>query len=1105
MCVTLASPWGNWGITNVFGKSGDKAARGKNQSRALGRGFILRSLSRNNIARSAVGAGAASALVATMIFGGAFDPAVAAQLDTQDSAVEQLLNNVEESEASTGNLSAEPAESSPEPTESLLEPTETSTASSAATNNAAPKVESEPSAESTPKLEPTPTAESGESKKSEGLQKPAKSESANTPTLMAVGPDGTTAPYVHWNVVDEEGTPVAGATFTFERRASAFGFGYWTDKVTVNDCLVGNCTNVDRDGDAGEYLVKWPTQNPGQNPSKNTATVSANARYKITPVTAPTGYEWASNTAAVDSQNRSWTGQGANQTLDVGTFKVKKAKKISNVPMCEAGYVYGLSGSGQMQSVSPTGSVTKLGQPAKSGSDVFNGLGIGTGGSSVYAYERSNSSKTATVYKYDVNEGTWASTGKSINSNDSSRTITFVAGAVNLDTGRYLIGGYSSDSSTRVFRMWEYDPSTNDIVYKGNIAAGSKDGVANGDMAFDSNGNLFIVRGSGSTTTIYSVTAENLASASGGLIASSVSNQVSTMNDVNGVAFDADGKGYLSSTSVVRSYDMPGWTNSTSTTASLASSTDLASCGSPPTISIEKYVEGGRVAATDQFKLTLRQGGANGTEIGTATTLGNQNGLQSELVGPLPTVRNVALQFSETAAGTTNLSNYASSYRCLVDGKQSEQGNGTSGTITIPADGQSVECIFYNSPLTAQVNVHKQVTDAKGENPKPGVNWEVGATATATTGTIKSTPGSLTQKTDAAGTASWKLAFGGKNDKAELNVKEVMQDGFDFKSGTCEVTALDGTSKTTELSGPENNPKLGIVPGDVVDCTFVNSLKPAPAKVLVGKNLLDINGEKPKPAAGWNVGAALDKTSSPGVSISKPETAQTTTNGWVENPWTINFPSDPGARAQVKVQETMQDGYEFVSGTCVITADDKSTREQSIEAVSGVLTGLAPGDSAECSFTNKPKAGTATWQKVDEAQNALAGSEWELTGPGNAQPVAIKDCIAENLAACTGLDRNPAAGKFGLESLAWGEYSLKETKAPAGYVLDSTVRTFTVGGAKPASLIIDLGKIENEQQPALSLPLTGGMGSQTFFIGGGAILLAALAVLGIRRRKGASQ
>lgn len=1048
-------------------------------------------------------------LVATMMFGGGgFNPATAAPLEAQESGVEEPLLDAPVVADSTEELAAKATEAQTGNPDSKQEKAPVAEVPSVSVEED-PKVSVktdklnivEPEKPNAQPVEPFDPAETGAISNKSDV--PSGDESVGSPVEMAaVGPDGALKPYVHWNVVDNKGTPVPGATFTFERWSATGWRPSWTGKRTVKDCVSSECKIIDRDPDLGEYLVKWiDSETPGVNPS-GSSIIAGNA-YRIKPVNPPAGYEWVSSTTAVESNTLTWSGQGQDRILDFGKFVVRKS---SFVPVCEAGYVYGLSSTGQIQGVSPTGTVTKLGQAAKSVNS-FNGLGIGAGGSPVFAYERSKSTESATIYRYDVNAGTWANTNVTTNSTQNSRTVQFVAGAVNLDTGNYFIGGYTpSGNNTRVFRIWEYNPSTNATVYKGYIATDlKKDDTANGDIAFDSNGNLFVVSGTGTSTTIYSVTAENLANAtSEGLIPSSGSKSFTTMKDVNGVAFDADGKGYLSSDNTVYSYDMPGWTNSKNVTSSLSSSTDLASCGSPPTVTIEKYVEGGRVAVTDQFNLTLRQGGENGTEIGTATTTGNANGLQKERVGPLPTVRGVNLHFNETAAGTTNLSNYASSYRCLVDGEQKVQGTGTSGSITIPAGGQAVECRFYNSPLIAQVNVHKQVTDSKGENPEPGANWNVGATAKATTGPISATPNSPTQQTNASGTASWKFAFGASNHKADLSVKELMQDGYDFKKGTCEVTNLDGTTKKTELSGAANNPNVAIVPGDVVDCTFVNTLKPA--KVTVGKQLQDFAGQNAKPTAGWTVGATLDPSNANGITISTPETAQTGTNGKVEKPWIVNFPTKPGARAQVKVRETMQDGYDFVGSTCVITANNGSTREQKINAASGVLTGLAPGESADCTFTNKPKPGTVTWEKVDETGSALRGSEWELTGPGSdGVTTAITDCVEAEASTCSGPDKDPKAGGFQLSNLKWGSYTLVETKAPAGYILSTEVHKFTIDGTKPAGLTIDLKKIENEQQPALSLPLTGGLGSQSFFIGGGAILLAALAVLGIRRRKGATQ
>ncbi|NKG21175.1 SpaA isopeptide-forming pilin-related protein [Paeniglutamicibacter terrestris] len=153
----------------------------------------------------------------------------------------------------------------------------------------------------------------------------------------------------------------------------------------------------------------------------------------------------------------------------------------------------------------------------------------------------------------------------------------------------------------------------------------------------------------------------------------------------------------------------------------------------------------------------------------------------------------------------------------------------------------------------------------------------------------------------------------------------------------------------------------------------------------------------------------------------------------------------------------------------------------------------------EC--TEHPILGSVLWEKVDVLGNALSGSEWEVTGPGETAPQSIEDCIAASAADCTDLDIDPAAGAFKIKSLEWGVYALKETKAPAGFILDPTVRTFTIGGAAPAQMIWDFDPIENEQQPGLDLPLTGGMGSQTFLFAGGIALLASLALVAWRRRK----
>lgn len=139
--------------------------------------------------------------------------------------------------------------------------------------------------------------------------------------LMALGPDGADAPYVHWTVRDTSGELVSGATFTFQRRSG----NSWVDSRTVTDCTSAGCTAHDRDSEAGEFLVKWIMANPGANPSGTGAAnvIQAGGRYLLTPATAPAGYTWVSTTA-VDSNNLTWDGSGSTSTLNFGDFVLKQ-------------------------------------------------------------------------------------------------------------------------------------------------------------------------------------------------------------------------------------------------------------------------------------------------------------------------------------------------------------------------------------------------------------------------------------------------------------------------------------------------------------------------------------------------------------------------------------------------------------------------------------------------------------------------------------------------------------------------------------------------------------------------------------------------------------
>lgn len=920
-------------------------------------------------------------------------------------------------------------------------------------------------------------------------------------TPLTVGtPDGGVAPYVYWDTRDADDSSLrGGATYELQgpRTSSSglFGIEYnvsWNSSVTVTDCVAATCAGPDLDPDPGEFLVK----------KIGTHNISSSNRYRVRQVTPPTGYNFTDSSNGwkeIPGSRNTPTGWSGSGTYDFGDFRVRKIPSKS--PICEAGYVYGIRKDGQIVQVAPGGTVTTLGSNSANGSS-FNGLGIGTNGSPVYAYSRSGSGNNEAsdsrprIYVYNVQDGKWSSTGVRVPEANTSN-VTFVAGAVDLKTGKYYLGGFNNDG--KQFRIWEYAGSGNP-VFKGYINTSTNSGGSNnGDLAFNSNGDMFVVRGSDSQTTVFSVTAEALATATGSSstpIPSSFSRTVTTMSDVNGVAFDSSGKVFLGAGSDVRSYDMPNWSGSTSVTSSLASgsntSTDLATCSSPATITIEKYVQGARVNNGDQFKLELKQG----TQLlGTATTTGNQPNVQAEHIGPQPTARGVTLTFTESAAGTTDVNKYASSWSCEVDGEPlpGASGSGKSGSVTIPARGESVVCRFTNAPLVANVKVSKLVTDALGENPQPKQGWTVNAEAAATADTVTSDPsGSTPQQTNSSGSAAWNLAFGSTNSRAKVTVSEEPQDGYEFQGGQCVIAHLDGTVSEADLNGPDRTELAGIAPGDSVDCTYVNKLIPDPKLTLKKEVVNPATGSGYAVATDWTL-TAKDEEGDPtisGVSGNESVTGQEVPAGTYN--LTEQFSSTPDKSA----------GYEWTNLQCVDGAGGEVVQDVSI--TDGVVTSasvtLQSTSDVTCTFTNTAKRGMATWSKVAEGSDSLlSGSEWKLTGPDAGTVAPITDNIGDP--NYSGLDKDPAAGKFKLEGLAWGDYTLVETKAPAGYRILEDPIAFNVGPSSPAQLSWDLGPIDNEQREGPNLPLTGGRSTDAILIGGGILVLAAAAAGIIQKRR----
>lgn len=899
----------------------------------------------------------------------------------------------------------------------------------------------------------------------------------------------------------------------------------------------------------------------------------------------------ATETTAATTPAPTTTAPVKKQALAAAAPAALAARAAGDPLQCTPGVVYGLSNQGLLQEVSATGVVTPIGQaaaidpgpPAIPGvsATAFNGLGIGLGGREIYAYARTAATAgintIANLYKFDVTANKWTNIGVRYETNNDGMTGGLIAGAVDLKTGQFFFGGYAPDGKT--FWLWKYTPG-GAVKFLGKVdtSAGSVDGqTTNGDIAFDSSGNLFIIRGSGTSTTIFSVKAANVAAANGGAIVAAGSTGVTTVGSVNGAAFDSNGLGYLGNATSVTSYTMPAWTNPSTVVSAGFSSADLATCSSPATVTLEKNITG-RFAAGDQFTLSMNQGAS---VLGTSTTSGSTTGVQDARVGPLPVVAGSTLTFAETAA-SGSLANYASSYQCTADGvAMAASAVGSSGSVTIPPTAKEVICTLTNTPRTATLSINKQVQDVNGNNAAPQANWTMGSVpsiAAGSPGTFTAAPVATTQLTNGSGNTNWSLTFSNSAGIGVLNISETQKTGFQFVSGSCVVTSVGGGTRTVTLTSELATPVTGIVPGDAVACQYVN--KPISVTVTVNKNWVVngtsyANGSQPtgisatlglSPAGGpagtpafgqlrsgfaQGQSVAISETTTidpalfpgcvlssatiagPGitgtpaignptnVSLPGPSNVYTVTNtvtcqtltviksvtntyGGALAPadWDNHLFAQQGAQAKLTFKSSEK---KFVAtGSYVISEDVLPGYAQSgIACTGGTLAAdgktipVAAGANVVCTITNADQPGSVTWGKTDAAGDRLAGSEWTLTGPNNFS-VAVTDCVAAAAANCTGPDKDPAKGSFKVTGLKWGNYSLVETKAPAGFRLDPTPHTFAITAA--ALNFPFTAAFVNQQVPPVVLPLTGGLGSQAYLFGSLAVALVALIAALLHRR-----
>ncbi|GAA1789268.1 hypothetical protein GCM10009768_17880 [Leucobacter iarius] len=303
---------------------------------------------------------------------------------------------------------------------------------------------------------------------------------------------------------------------------------------------------------------------------------------------------------------------------------------------------------------------------------------------------------------------------------------------------------------------------------------------------------------------------------------------------------------------------------------------------------------------------------------------------------------------------------------------------------------------------------------------------------------------------------------------------------------------MDGTAQVTTPATGQNS---ATTPDDpTIDAGLIRN------QVSIGdtvwfdanRNGVQDTGEKPAP----DVTVTLLDAS--GATV---KTTTTNANGF------YSFTALDGA-AKYTVRFTAPTGYAFTQQTA--GTDRTKDSNPGMDGTAQVTTPATGQNSATTPDDPTidagliPAVGSLSWKKVDPNGQALGGSEWTLTPkPVGGAPVGptltITDCVAAAPTACTGPDTDPTAGRFALSGLAYGSYELRETRAPAGFVLLRDPIPVTVSSATTV-----LTDVVNTQQGVPTIPLTGGLGADGYRLAGGAFVLLMLG-LGfgdrLRRRK----
>jgi len=252
-----------------------------------------------------------------------------------------------------------------------------------------------------------------------------------------------------------------------------------------------------------------------------------------------------------------------------------------------------------------------------------------------------------------------------------------------------------------------------------------------------------------------------------------------------------------------------------------------------------------------------------------------------------------------------------------------------------------------------------------------------------------------------------------------------------FPPGTCEAFGSAFLKSRSSASFPaEVKDFVAPVPVNISNCGSINIIKhPDPRGV---NQDFSYTSTIPNPVAGQSPptpDCSLDTTPS-GFTLNDKNGVDPTPPIHPGTANTEHCANVPAGSYTVTEGTPLPANFVLESLTCTVDGTGGSSGSQDGTNPYKANITVAPGDTVTCTYTNKQQLGAIKISKTSsKTGNALAGAHFSITGPGGFSQNVI-----------TGSD-----GTVCVDGLAFGDYTVTETAAPPGFVIDdSSGHTVTV-------------------------------------------------------------